>query len=138
MIILAAKDRILVIDDDSRFTDIFSQVLEEEGYEIVIAHSGSEALDILEDNFFVILIIDIRLPDIDGIQLLSKINKTDPAMRKIILTGNPSLDNAQQALKKGANDYLIKPVKLDEIKNVLKKQLVEFDEELKDRYKTIV
>ena len=97
---MAAIDRILLIDDDKNFTKIFSSILEGEGYETIIAHTGAEALEILEDNFFAILIIDIRLPDIDGIELISKINKTDPDMRKIILTGNPSLDNVQQALKK--------------------------------------
>jgi DNA-binding NtrC family response regulator len=134
---LTAIDRILLIDDDKNFTKIFSGILEGEGYEIVVAQTGSEALEILEDNFFAILIIDIRLPDIDGIELISKINKTDPDMRKIILTGNPSLDNVQQALKKGAHDYLIKPVSLDKIKETIKEQIAELDSELREKYKSI-
>jgi DNA-binding NtrC family response regulator len=134
---LTAIDRILLIDDDKNFTKIFSGILNGEGYETVIAHTGAEALEILEENFFAILIIDIRLPDIDGIELISKINKTDPDMRKIILTGNPSLDNVQQALKKGAHDYLIKPVKLEEIKATIKEQIEELDSELREKYKSI-
>ena len=134
---MAAIDRILLIDDDKNFTKIFSSILEGEGYETIIAHTGAEALEILEDNFFAILIIDIRLPDIDGIELISKINKTDPDMRKIILTGNPSLDNVQQALKKGAHDYLIKPVSLDKIKETIKEQIAELDSELREKYKSI-
>ncbi|MCB2171848.1 response regulator [archaeon] len=134
---MTAIDRILLIDDDKNFTKIFSGILEGEGYEIVIAHTGTEALEILEDNFFAILIIDIRLPDIDGIELISKINKTDPDMRKIILTGNPSLDTVQQALKKGAHDYLIKPVSLDSIKETIQEQINELDSELREKYKSI-
>lgn len=134
---MAAIDRVLLIDDDKNFTKIFSGILEREGYETIVAHTGSEALEILEENFFAILIIDIRLPDIDGIELISKINKTDPDMRKIILTGNPSLDNVQQALKKGAHDYLIKPVSLDKIKETIKEQIAELDSELREKYKSI-
>ena len=134
---MAAIDRVLLIDDDKNFTKIFTGILEGEGYETIVAHTGSEALEILEENFFAILIIDIRLPDIDGIELISKINKTDPDMRKIILTGNPSLDNVQQALKKGAHDYLIKPVSLDKIKKTIKEQIAELDSELRDKYKSI-
>jgi DNA-binding NtrC family response regulator len=134
---LAAIDRILIIDDDKTFTKIFSEILTSFGYETIIANTGTEALEILEDNFFAILIIDIRLPDMDGIELISKINKTDPDMRKIILTGNPSLDNVQQALKKGANDYLIKPIKLEQIKTIIRDQINELDAELYERYKSI-
>ena len=130
-------DRILLIDDDKNFTKIFSGILKGEGYDIVVAYTGAEALEILEDNFFAILIIDIRLPDMDGIELITKINKTDPDMRKIILTGNPSLDNVKQALKKGAHDYLIKPVKLEEIKETIKNQIDELDSELREKYKSI-
>ncbi|MBD3172367.1 response regulator [Candidatus Bathyarchaeota archaeon] len=134
---LKTVDRILIIDDDRNFTKLFSEILEGEGYETVIANNGAEALEILQDDFFAILIIDIRLPDIDGIELISKIDKTDPDMRKIILTGNPSLENVQNALKKGAHDYLVKPVKLEEIKETINTQLDKLDSELKDRYKSI-
>ncbi|MCW4011827.1 MAG: response regulator [Candidatus Bathyarchaeota archaeon] len=134
---MPVTDRILLIDDDKNFSNIFSNVLTSEGYETVVAHNGAEALEILEDNFFAILIIDIRLPDMDGIELISRINKTDPDMRKIILTGNPSFDNIQQALKKGAHDYLTKPVKLDEIKATLREQINELDAELRQKYKSV-
>ena len=134
---MTAVDRILLIDDDKNFTKIFSGVLRGEGYDLVVAHTGAEALEILEDNFFAILIIDIRLPDMDGIELISKINKTDPDMRKIILTGNPSMDNVQRALKMGAHEYLIKPVKLEDIKTTIKEQIETLDSELRNRYKTI-
>ncbi len=134
---MTTVDRILLIDDDKNFTKIFSEVLNGEGYDTIVAHTGSEALEILEDNFFAILIIDIRLPDMDGIELISKINKTDPDMRKIILTGNPSMDNVQRALKMGAHEYLIKPVKLEEIKARIKDQIDKLDSELSKRYKSI-
>jgi DNA-binding NtrC family response regulator len=134
---LTVKDRILLIDDDVNFTKIFSGILKDEGYDATVTNTGAEALEILEEEFFSLLIIDIRLPDIDGIELISKINKTDPDMRKIILTGNPSLDNVQQALKKGAHDYLIKPVKLEEIKKTIKTQIDQLDSQLSQKYKSI-
>jgi len=134
---LSAKDRILIIDDDKYFTKTFSDILQEEGYDTTVAHSGAEALEILEDNFFALLIVDIKLPDIDGIELISRIKETDPDMRKVILTGNPSMDNIKQALKRGANDYLVKPVKFEEILEAIKNQIDELESELREKYKSL-
>ena len=130
-------DKILIIDDDKTLMDILSQVLHEKGFYVTVARDGNKALKKIKDNFYAVMLIDIKLPDIDGIELISKMHKTDPDMRKIILTGNPSLDNIQKALKGGAHDYLIKPAKLDDILNTIETQLTILQKELKDRYKTI-
>lgn len=132
-----SKHRILVIDDDKAFTETFSTILENEGYIADIAGTSKEALTMLEDEFYALLIIDIGLPDMDGLELITKINKTDPDMRKIILTGNPSMDNVKTALKRGAHDYLTKPVQLAELKETIETQLEVLDSELKDKYKTL-
>ncbi len=102
-----------------------------------VAGSSKEALDKLEDEFYALIIIDIGLPDMDGLELITKINKTDPDMRKIILTGNPSMDNVKTALKRGAHDYLTKPVQLAELKETIANQLGIFETELKEKYKTL-
>lgn len=131
------EHRILVIDDDKAFTEIFSQVLASEGYSVEVAYSSEEALEVLKDDFFGLIIIDIGLPGMDGLELITKINKTDPDMRKIILTGNSSMENITKALKGGAHEYLTKPVQIEEVKDVLRKQLEILDTELREKYKTL-
>lgn len=129
--------RILLIDDDKDFTSTFSFILNNEGFSTDVARTSGEALSMLEDEFYALLIIDIGLPDIDGLELITMINKTDPDMRKIILTGNPSMDNIKLALKRGAHDYLTKPVKLKELKETILTQLDILESELKEKYKTL-
>lgn len=127
----------MLIDDDKTFTATFSEILKNEGYLADVAGSSGEALSLLEDEFYALIIIDIGLPDMDGLELITKINKTDPDMRKVILTGNPSMDNVKTALKRGAHDYLTKPVQLKELKDTIKTQLSILDSELKEKYKTL-
>jgi len=134
--LLKKADHILIIDDDVPLTEFLSLLLEGKGYEVTIAKTGKSALRKLKNNFYAVILIDIKLPDIDGIDLISRIPKTEPDMRKIILTGNPSFDTVQSALKKGAHDYLIKPVKLDEIVKAIDNQVLIQQRELKERYKT--
>lgn len=130
-------DHILVIDDDEVLTEFLSVMLRGKGYEVTVVKNGKSALRKLKNNFYAVILIDIKLPDIDGIELISQIQKTEPDMRKIILTGNPSFDNVQKALKAGAHDYLVKPAKLEEIVKTIEHQIRIQRAELKERYKTI-
>jgi two-component system response regulator PilR (NtrC family) len=90
------------------------------------AKDGEEAIKKTKNNFYNLALIDIRLPDMEGIELLHKLKDSTPKMIKIILTGYPSLDNAIDAVNKGADGYLIKPVNMsvlnEKIEEHLKKQ----------------
>ena len=116
---------------------MFGHILRQEGYITDIAASSAEALQLLNDDFYAIIIVDIGLPDMDGLELITKIEKTEPEMRKIILTGNPSMENVKIALKRGAHDYLTKPVQLQELKDTIKAQILILEEELRAKYKTL-
>ncbi len=130
-------DHILLVDDDEVLTEFLGVLLRGKGYEVTVAKSGKGALRKLKDNFYAVILIDIKLPDIDGIELISKMPRAEPDMRKVVLTGNPSFDNVQKALKAGAHDYLVKPAKLDEIIKTIEDQIKIQQAELKKRYKTI-
>jgi DNA-binding NtrC family response regulator len=134
---LKKTDHILLVDDDEVLTEFLGVLLRGKGYEVTVAKSGKGALRKLKDNFYAVILIDIKLPDIDGIELISKMPRAEPDMRKIVLTGNPSFDNVQKALKAGAHDYLVKPAKLDEIIKTIEDQIKIQQAELKARYKTI-
>ena len=130
-------DHILLVDDDEVLTEFLGVLLRGKGYEVTVAKNGKGALRKLKDNFYAVILIDIKLPDIDGIELISKMPRAEPDMRKVVLTGNPSFDNVQKALKAGAHDYLVKPAKLDEIVKTIEDQIKIQQTELKKRYKTI-
>jgi DNA-binding NtrC family response regulator len=87
------------------------------------AGTGVEATEKAEAKLFNIALIDIMLPDTTGVDLLTKIKETKPKMRKIIITGYPSLQNAVEALNKGADAYIIKPLNMDKILATVKEQL---------------
>jgi len=131
---LKSKDSILVVDDDLDFLDLVSTLLMDEGYEVDTAKSGQEALEKSREKIYSLALIDIKLPDFEGIQLLKRMGDTDPRMRKVIITGYQTLENTGQALNLGADAYLIKPLKAEEILEKVRSQLIERDREFKERY----
>jgi len=121
------KKRILVIDDDMVVRKNFKAILELEGYNVDTAVTAKEAVDKSNASFYNLVLIDIRLPDMEGTQLLTTMRDTIPKMVKIIVTGYPSLENAQDAVNMGADGYVVKPIMdtdefLQKIKEHLKKQ----------------
>jgi len=118
-----AKKRILVIDDDKSILRTFTRILQKNGYEIDIAETGREALEKTETNCYALALIDIRLPDMDGTDLLAKMQKTTRDAVKIMITGFPSLENGVKALDEGADAYLVKPVKPEELLALIEEKL---------------
>jgi len=121
------KKRILVIDDDEGVLKSMMRLLEFEGYAVDTAKTGKEAVEKSKLNFYNLALIDIRLPDIQGTELLTAMQDSVPRTVKIILTGFPSTGNAIDAVNKGADGYVTKPVIdteafLQKIKEHLRKQ----------------
>ena len=121
------KKRILVIDDDEVVRNNLKAILELEGYNVDTAVTGKEAVEKSNASFYNLALIDIRLPDMEGTQLLTTMRDTVPKMVKIIVTGYPSLENAMDAVNMGADGYVVKPIMdtnefLQKIKEHLKKQ----------------
>jgi len=123
---MGEKARILVVDDDDGIRKAMQINLEEEGYVVETAETGMVALKKVSSAFYNLALIDIRLGDMDGIDLLELINERCPEMVKIMITGYPTLKNAIEAVNKGADGYILKPVKFDEllakIKDFLRRQ----------------
>ena len=115
--------RILVVDDDESIRNTMEAILKDEGYIVDLAANGSEAIQKTEETTYNVALIDIRLPDIEGVELLKLMKDSIPRTRKIMVTGYPSMQNAITALNKNADAYLIKPVDLEKLLNTLKEQL---------------
>jgi len=122
------KKNILVVDDDKAILKYAKDVLQLEGYEVDVAETGFDALEKSNTRYYNLALLDIKLPDIEGTELLNKIHKTTPTMKKIMITGFPSLDNAVEALNRGVDAYLLKPVEMEELLKVVKEQLKEQEE----------
>ena len=129
---------VLIIDDDPHFIESLKLIFGEDKYEIDTALTGKNAVQKLEDNFYAVVIVDKKLPDIDGINLITNLNDTDPKRRKVIITGYPSDENLKEAFRKGVHEYLEKtPENMKNLKNIVDKLVVDLDQELKQKYMTL-
>jgi len=120
------KKTILVVDDDKSILRTFTRILQKSGYNIEVAETGKEAIEKAENQHYDLALVDIRLPDMDGTDLLAKLKRQLQETVKIMITGFPSLETGVKALDEGADAYLVKPVKPQEL-------LVLLDEKLKTK-----
>lgn len=120
---LKDKARVLVVDDDARIRKTLSKILEREGYFVEAVETGRQAIKASGDGFFNIALLDIKLSDMEGTELLEKLKVTEPKMVKIIITGYPSLKNAIDAVNKGADGYVLKPFDMGKLLETIRKQL---------------
>jgi DNA-binding NtrC family response regulator len=123
------RARILIVDDDEAIRSSITAVLEEKGYLADSAENGQAAIRKSERNVYNLALVDIRLPDMDGVQLLTSLKETTPKMVKIIITGYPSLQNAIEAVNKGADGYIVKPIKMSDLLAMMKEHLQKQKEE---------
>jgi len=122
-------ERILIVDDDDAILQNVSRALKIEGYQVDVASTGKKAIELAQRSFYNLALIDIRLPDMEGTELLTALKKVTPRMVRIILTGFPTLSNAIAAVNKEADGYLTKPVKMDELIRTIKEHLVKQSKE---------
>jgi YesN/AraC family two-component response regulator len=106
---------ILIVDDDETILAVLKEILELDGYTVETAATGKEAIEKSENFFFDLSMLDIKLPDMEGTELITKLHKANPQMIKIIITGFPSFDNAVKSLNLGADAYITKPVNSKEL-----------------------
>lgn len=121
------QKNILVVDDDKSILRILTRILQKQGYNTRTAETGREAEEEINNHSYDMALIDVKLPDTDGVDLLQKMQATRPDMIKIILTGFASMDNGIKALNAGADAYLVKPVEPTELVKILKEKFEEHD-----------
>jgi two-component system response regulator AtoC len=117
------KERILIVDDEEDLTLGYSRCLSKVGYEVKTAQSGEDAIDILKKEIFDLVLLDIRLPQMDGMEVLSKALEIDPDLVIIMITAHGSVQSAVDAMRLGAYDYLMKGFDHDELRVVVNKAL---------------
>jgi len=115
--------RILVIDDEEKMCWALERALSYENYQVVTATRGLQGIELAKKNDFSLVILDLKMPDMDGIEVLTEIKKINPSLPVIMITAHGTIDTAIEAMKIGATDYITKPFKLEEIKLQIKKSL---------------
>ena len=115
--------RILVVDDDRSIRETLREILRCEGYYVDTAENGRQAVEKTNKGFYNLALIDVCLPDMIGTELLTGMKDTTPKMRKIIITGFPSLQNAVEALNSEANAYILKPFDVKKVLETIREQL---------------
>jgi DNA-binding response OmpR family regulator len=115
--------RILITDDDATVRRSHEAVLKANGYDVDVAETGKEAIAKSKTKLYNLALVDLRLPDMDGIELLTSMREAAPKMVKIIITGYPSLENAIEAVNRGADGYMVKPYTMEDLLRKVKEQL---------------
>ena len=117
------KPSILIVEDDEVMQETLSDVLKKRGYEIFLVGSGNDALSTIKKNVIDLILLDMRLPDIDGIEVLKKIKEFDTEILVIMMTAYSDVQTAVSSMKSGAYDYINKPFELEELKLLIEKGL---------------
>ncbi len=130
-------EKILIIEDDLLSQEMIADLLKREGYEVDCASGGLEGLRMMGEEPYALVITDLVMPDISGMEVLSRIRESDPTVDVIMVTGHANLESAIFALKHGARDYLVKPVNPDEFRHSVaqcleQRRLLDENEELKN------
>ena len=114
-----AQPHLLVVDDEEQICELLREAFTRWGYRVATATGGAEALDLLKTHLFDVALLDIRMPGMDGLELLKQIKRHEPLVEVVLMTGYPTVGTAVQALKEGAADYLVKPFDLDELRHLM-------------------
>jgi DNA-binding NtrC family response regulator len=117
--------KILVTEDDQKMRDGLVEILKEEGYEVDFAQNGQKGLEKIKEKDYDIVLTDLIMPVMDGMELLRNIKHTKPGTSVIIITAFGTIENAVEAIKVGASEYITKPFKIDEVQSKIKKVLAE-------------
>jgi len=117
------NESILVVDDDTEVRKTLSSILFEEGYSVETVENGKEAIRASEKSHFDVALIDIKLPDMEGTELLQRLKEKQPHMVMIIITGFPTLENAIKTINEGADGYILKPYDVQKLLEMIRKHL---------------
>ena len=109
------KARVLIVDDEPSITSVVSRQLTRDGFVCQEASSGEQALAAMEEDSFDVVVTDVKMPEMSGIELLRIVKERDPEMQVIVMTGNPDVDFAVEAIRSEVDDYLVKPFELSQL-----------------------
>jgi DNA-binding NtrC family response regulator len=117
--------KILIVDDDLQICETLAEILSDEGFEVEYVLSGEEALQKIDSERYDVVITDLLMPKVDGMEILTHVKRVKPKTQVIMITAFATIENAVEAMKRGASDYIAKPFKINEIQSSIKRVLEE-------------
>ena len=123
-----AMRNILIVDDETEIVEFLSNFLRRKNTKVFIATSGNQALELFKDNDFDLVLLDIGIPDIDGLKILEIVKRIDENLKVIMVTGKDDDESVIKAQKLGASDYITKPLELGNLYSVVSKHLKEYED----------
>jgi DNA-binding NtrC family response regulator len=115
--------RILIADDDAASCELFAEVLEREGYQVDQVQTGDEALSRLPEKLYDLLLVDVRMPGMTGLEVTRAVRKEYPCMPILVMTAFGSMETAVEAIHEGSFDFISKPMNLEELKKTVARAL---------------
>jgi DNA-binding NtrC family response regulator len=119
--------KILIADDERHVAEGLQMLLTDDGYEVDMATDGQTAWEMIEQGGYALVLADLRMPEIDGLELFSRMREAEIGSEIIIITGKGSVDTAKEAMREGAYDYLEKPLKIDRLKELIPKAVDKYE-----------
>lgn len=130
---MVSPAKILIVDDEPSIRFFLQEALARDGHDVVAVESGEAALECSESQGFELVLLDLKLNGMDGIEVLKEISRRSPDTAVIVLTGHASLETAVEALRQGAYDYLFKPCKTDQLRESVRLALIERRRDVQQR-----
>ena len=115
--------KILIVDDEPEMTEELKEILESENYKVIVAHNGIEALEFFSKELFDLILLDIKMPKMDGVETYRKMKQVKPMTPIIIITGSFARKNAERVIREGASDVVYKPFDVEKLFNIIKKHI---------------
>ena len=117
--------KILVVDDEEGARELFNTILTDEGYDVTLANNGADALTRMQGDVYDLVVTDIKMPGMDGLQLLQELRKTGSKADVIMVTAYGEVESYLKAMSLGAAEYINKPIRIKELKRIVHKVLTE-------------
>jgi len=112
---MAEEFRVLIVDDEEDFVVTLEKRLRKRNLEVGTALDGPQALELIKEKAFDVVVLDVKMPGMDGLEVLRKVKQMEPLTEVIMLTGHASIESGIEGMKLGAFDYLMKPINIDEL-----------------------
>ena len=135
-------EKVLLVDDEEEFVDTLAERMRSRGMEVATSNSGGDALDLVDRDAYDVVVLDLQMPGMDGIEVLERIKQRRPDIQVVLLTGHATVEKGVEAMKLGALEFLEKPVDLSTLSEIIHKakaeKMILVDEDTEERIREIL
>jgi len=118
-------EKVLLVDDEEEFVETLAERMRSRGMEVATSNSGGEALDLVDSDSYDVVVLDLQMPGMDGIEVLERIKKRQPDIQVVLLTGHATVEKGVEAMKHGALEFLEKPIEISALSEIIQQAKAE-------------